>query len=117
MSGEASPERRWHRIEPASKIRPGEVLRFTVAGRELAVGRTPEGRYFAVDDACPHAGGSLAEGLVEGETLICPIHGFAYHVREGRGLDDGAPLGVHPVRLREEEDVLEVELVGEEHSG
>ena len=117
MSGGGSGNRRWHRIEPASKIRPGEVLRFTVAGHELAVGRTREGRYFAVDDACPHAGGSLAEGLVEGETLICPIHGFAYHVREGRGLDDDAPLRVHPVRLREQEDVLEVELGADEGSG
>lgn len=100
----------WHTIEPASRIRPGEVLRFTVAGRNLAVGRTPRGDYFAVDDACPHAGGSLAEGLVEGETLICPIHGFAYHVREGRGLDDGAPLRTWPVRLREADDVLEIRI-------
>jgi nitrite reductase (NADH) small subunit len=99
----------WHTIQPASRIRPGEVLRFTIAGRALAVGRTPAGDYFAVDDACPHAGGSLAEGLVEGETLICPIHGFAYHVREGRGLDDGAPLRTWTVRLRED-DVLEVQL-------
>ncbi|MDX1648707.1 MAG: Rieske (2Fe-2S) protein [Myxococcota bacterium] len=102
----------WHTLEPASRIRAGEVLRFPVAGRLLAVGRTREGDYFAVDDACPHAGGSLAEGLVEGEALICPIHGFAYHVREGRGLDDGAPLRTYPVRLREADDVLEIRIEG-----
>jgi len=98
----------WHTLEPASRIRPGEVLRFTIAGHDLAVGRTPDGDYFAVADACPHAGGSLAEGLVDGTQLVCPLHGYAYDVREGRGLDDGAPLRVYPVRLRAGEDVLEV---------
>jgi nitrite reductase (NADH) small subunit len=97
----------WHTLSPASRICEGAVLPFTVAGRLLAVGRTASG-YFAVDGICPHAGGNLGEGLVERECVICPIHGFAYDVRTGAGLDDGAPLRVHRVEL--DGDTLRIEL-------
>jgi nitrite reductase (NADH) small subunit len=96
-----------HRISPASRIREGQVLCFTVAGRRLAVGRTARG-YFALDDRCPHAGGSLGEGLLDGEALVCPIHGYAYDVVTGEGLDDGAEVRVHPCEL--EGDVLRIQL-------
>ena len=99
-----------HTIHPASRIRVGEVLCFEVAGRRLAVGRTERG-YFALDDFCPHAGGSLGEGQLEGETVLCPIHGYAYDVVTGEGLDDGAAVRVHPCTL--DGDTLRIELVSE----
>ena len=98
---------RWHTLSPASRIREGQVLAFTIAGRLLAVGRSATG-YFAVDASCPHAGGNLGEGEVENECVICPVHGFAYNVRSGCGLDDGSRLRVHRVEL--DGDVLRVEL-------
>ena len=97
----------WHTISPASKIREGRVLAFSVAGRLLAVGRTATG-YFAVDALCPHAGGNLGDGEVEHECVICPIHGYAYDVRSGVGVDDGSRVRVHRVELAG--DVLRVEL-------
>ena len=97
----------WHTISPASSIREGQVLAFTVAGRLLAVGRTASG-YFAVDGICPHAGGSLGEGEIENECVICPVHGYAYDVRSGAGTDDGASVRVHKIEL--DGDVLRVEL-------
>jgi nitrite reductase (NADH) small subunit len=97
----------WHTLSPASKIREGQVLGFTIAGRLIAVGRTATG-YFAVDGICPHAGGSLGEGDVENECVICPVHGFAYDVRSGDGKDDGARLRVH--RIERDGDVLKIEL-------
>jgi nitrite reductase (NADH) small subunit len=93
----------WHSIEPVSRIPEGRVLPFTVGGRLLAVGRTSQG-LFAVDGVCPHAGGSLGEGEIDGECVICPIHGFAYDVRSGRGLDDDARVRVYETKL--EGDVL-----------
>jgi nitrite reductase (NADH) small subunit len=103
----------WHTLEPASRIRVGQVLSFRVAGRLLAVGRSAAG-YFALDAVCPHAGGDLGEGEVEGECVICPLHGFAYDVRSGEGLDDGGRVRVHATRLRG--DMLEIELPEEHNS-
>ena len=101
----------WHTLSPASRIRAGQVLSFTVAGRRLAVGRTARG-CFAMDDRCPHAGGSLGEGMLDGEALVCPIHGHAYDVTTGEGLDDGAEVRVHPCVL--EGDVLRIQIGDEE---
>lgn len=97
----------WHTIEPASRIRLGQVLAFTLAGRLLAIGRTEAG-YFALDGVCPHAGGSLGEGEIAGACVICPVHGYAYDVRSGEGSDDGARVRVHRVELSG--DVLKIEL-------
>jgi nitrite reductase (NADH) small subunit len=97
----------WHTIAPASRLRVGRVLPFTVAGRLLAVGRTADG-YFALDGICPHAGGNLGEGEIDGDCLICPIHGFAYELRTGHGRDDAATVRVHRVEL--DGDTLKIEL-------
>ena len=101
----------WHTISPASRIREGQLLCFEVAGRRLVVGRSPRG-YFALDDTCPHAAGSLSEGMLDGSAVICPIHGYAYDVVTGEGLDDGAEVRVHPCVL--EGDVLRIQLPEDE---
>lgn len=97
----------WHTLEPASKLRQGEIRTFKIGARWLAIGRTAEG-YFAIDDLCPHAGGSLGEGMLDGECVVCPIHGYSYHVRTGEGMDDGEEVAVHEVQL--DGDVLRVNL-------
>jgi nitrite reductase (NADH) small subunit len=97
----------WHTVSPASRIREGELRCFEIAGRRLVVGRTARG-YFALADTCPHAGGSLSEGLLDGEAVVCPIHGYAYDVTTGEGLDDGAEVRVHPCVL--EGDVLRIQI-------
>ncbi|MBW2241322.1 MAG: Rieske (2Fe-2S) protein [Deltaproteobacteria bacterium] len=101
----------WHSLEPASKLREGEVKTFRMGGRYLAIGRTADG-YFAMDDLCPHAGGSLGEGMLDDECVLCPIHGYAYHVRTGEGLDDGNEVQVYQVELQG--DLLRVNLHDEE---
>lgn len=101
----------WHTVSPASRLREGQLLCVTLAGRRVAVGRSERG-YFAVDDDCPHAGGSLAEGHLEKGCVICPIHGYAYDLVTGEGLDDGAELRVHPCVL--EGDVLRIQIEEDE---
>jgi len=97
----------WHTLSPASRIRVGQVLPFTIAGRLLAVGRTESG-YFAIDGICPHAGANLGEGEVERDCVICPVHGYAYDVRSGESHDDSGRVRVHRVAL--EGDLLKIEL-------
>ena len=42
---------------------------------------------FAIDDCCPHAGGSLGRGACEGGIVVCPLHGFRVDVRTGKSPD------------------------------
>lgn len=43
-----------------------------------------EGEMFAIEDACNHAGASLAEGWIEGECVVCPMHAYVFELRTGR---------------------------------
>lgn len=88
---------RWHRVGAAADFEEGRVREVRVGERRLAVGRSG-GSLFCVDESCPHAGGSLAAGTVEGGALVCPVHGFAYDVRSGSCEDDAAPVAVFAVR-------------------
>ncbi len=60
----------------AGEIPLGEGRNFEVAGEKIAVLRNRAGEVFAVQAACPHKGGPLADGLVGGSTLICPLHSW-----------------------------------------
>jgi len=45
----------------------------TVAGRRIAIFNTPSG-VRALEDACPHRGGPLSDGLVGDGCVVCPLH-------------------------------------------
>jgi nitrite reductase (NADH) small subunit len=78
----------------------GEGRVFDVGGREVAVFRCRSGEVHATGATCPHQGGPLADGLVGGESVICPLHGFVFDLRTGeaRGRACGR-LEVHRVTV------------------
>jgi 3-phenylpropionate/trans-cinnamate dioxygenase ferredoxin subunit len=43
-----------------------------------------EGEVFAIEDACNHAGASLAEGSLEGRSVVCPMHGYVFELATGK---------------------------------
>lgn len=54
-----------------------------VGDQRIVLARTPDG-YTAFDDACTHAGGSLAGGTMICGTVQCPWHGSQFDTRNGR---------------------------------
>jgi nitrite reductase/ring-hydroxylating ferredoxin subunit len=70
---------------------PAEAgYRVEVAGRELALFRvtSPQGpTIVAIDNTCPHAGGSLAEGTLTGDVVTCPLHGWQFNTCNGCRVD------------------------------
>ncbi|NLX20250.1 MAG: Rieske (2Fe-2S) protein [Phycisphaerae bacterium] len=72
----------WTYICDAADLPPGAVLRVRIAdGWYAACNRG--GTFHVVDNRCPHADGSLARGRVEGNCLICPVHGWPWDLRTG----------------------------------
>lgn len=67
----------------------GRGLRVCKAGHDLAVFRVGDS-VFAIDDSCPHAGGSLANGQLNGTRVRCPVHGLMFELDPRRS--PGPPM-------------------------
>lgn len=98
----------------AEALREGRPLRVEIDGHELALYRVGE-TFYASDDDCPHAHGPLSEGDQEGDSVICPLHGWAFDLRSGRCTNiECARLRVYP--CRQVGEALYVALDGSESS-
>jgi nitrite reductase (NADH) small subunit len=88
---------------------PGEAKEFDCEGRTICVANL-NGEVSALDNVCPHRGGPLGQGVIEGGKLVCPWHGWQFDPRSGavsHAPDQKVPT--YPLRV-EGEDVL-VEIV------
>ena len=70
------------RVLDATALAPGETALVTVDGRDVALFRRGE-EILAIGNECPHQGGSLGDGMVEGDIAICPLHGWEFDLRSG----------------------------------
>jgi nitrite reductase (NADH) small subunit len=82
-----------------STIPPGEGRNFDARGTRVAVFRTRAGGVFAVQAECPHRGGPLADGLLGGTNLICPLHAWRFDVSSGDALFGDCGIKTYPVRV------------------
>lgn len=98
-----------HPILQSDEVGPGTVRPVTVDGRTLAVGRDESGELFAFDNMCAHQGGPLGQGWVDGDVLVCPLHGWRYRIADGScTMLPALRIPKHPIR--EERGVVVVEL-------
>lgn len=74
-----------HSDEPAEGA--GRLVR--VDGVEVAVFRC-QGRLYALQNRCPHEGGELSAGALDGDEVVCPLHGYRFNVRTGACSTDPA---------------------------
>ena len=56
---------------------------FQIGGRLVAVFKSRDGSVFAMDGTCPHKGGPLADGMVVGRQVVCPLHAYRYEAHTG----------------------------------
>jgi len=66
----------------------------------VAVFRTAADEVFALDNACPHKSGPLAEGIVHGRAVTCPLHNWVISLETGmvQGPDEGQ-VATYPARV------------------
>lgn len=89
-------------------LKDGEGKSVVVAGRILALFRDGD-RVFALDDACPHMGFSLAGGHVEDGTVTCPLHAWCFRLADGTWLSSPrVRVPCHTVRVEGTEVQVEV---------
>jgi nitrite reductase/ring-hydroxylating ferredoxin subunit len=73
------------KVASVSEIAPGGARLVNIKGKEIALFNI-EGSFFALDNACTHEEGPLAEGDIEGYEVTCPWHGAKFDIRTGEVL-------------------------------
>lgn len=69
---------------------------------DIAIFRTMDDQVFALDDKCPHKGGPLSQGIIQGDSVTCPLHNWVISLKTGeaQGADQGCTRTI-AVRLQE----------------
>jgi len=70
------------KVADASDLKPGQGELVEVDGQPIALFNV-NGAFYALGAVCPHEGGPLQDGDLEGDTVICPWHGYDYNLRTG----------------------------------
>lgn len=92
----------------AGDVPEGEMRAFEVEGRRVSVAKVG-GALHAFDDLCTHQLCSLAEGDLDGSTVMCPCHGSEFDVTTGAVLNPPAVEPVRTFQVRLEGDALQIE--------
>ena len=90
-------------------LAPGQVKAVAANGRQIVLCNVA-GRFYALADECPHAGGLLSEGELVGQSIVCPLHGAAFDVATGAVLEPPADEGVAGYAVRVVGGAIEVEI-------
>ena len=100
-------DEKYYRIAKVADLPEGERLFFELEGKPIVLFLL-KGEYLAIADECSHDQGSIGEGELDGEEIICPRHGARFDLRTGKVLSFPAvkDIEVYPVRVKD--DYLEV---------
>lgn len=66
-----------------SDIEEEDVYRFDHQGKTFAIYHGPDGGFYATDGYCTHEKAHLADGIVDGFEIECPLHFGAFDYRTG----------------------------------
>jgi nitrite reductase (NADH) small subunit len=91
-----------------SQIPRGQGRQFDIGGRLIAVFHLRDGGVHATQAACPHRGGPLADGIIGGSTVICPLHQKKFDVTTGqeRTATGECALVTFPARVTEQAEIV-----------
>ncbi len=65
-------------------VATGQIVAARDGARPVAVARLTSGKLVVVEDVCPHDGGRISDGFVDGELLVCARHGWELRPCNGR---------------------------------
>jgi nitrite reductase/ring-hydroxylating ferredoxin subunit len=94
-------------VAQLSELPPGALRYAEVDGLPIALANIG-GTIYAFGDACRHEGGPLSAGVLIGETVTCPWHGWTYNVRTGRAIVPPVGIRIPVYEVIVEGDTLSV---------
>jgi 3-phenylpropionate/trans-cinnamate dioxygenase ferredoxin subunit len=73
---------KWVEVVTAGELKQGEMKSFNVSDKEILIARVGDS-YYAADNRCPHLGGKLSNGNLNGTIVTCPLHGSQFDLTNG----------------------------------
>ena len=99
----------WVRVTTVENVplREGRAVR--VGEDEIAIFNLGD-RFVACENACPHRGGPLADGIVSGNSVVCPLHAYKVCLDIGNVVKPEVCVKVDTFPVRVENGVILVAL-------
>jgi 3-phenylpropionate/trans-cinnamate dioxygenase ferredoxin subunit len=110
-------------VGTAGELADGTMKEVTVNGQEVLLARVGN-IYYAAAGRCPHMGGHLSPGKLEGTVVTCPLHGSQFDLTDGRVvrwlkgsgllskagrvLKSPAPLTIYRVEVKDGKVMVEI---------
>lgn len=77
----------------------------------VAVFRTAGNEIFALDNACPHKNGPLADGIVHGKAVTCPLHNWVISLETGEAQGEDGKVATYPAKVTEGRILLDADFL------
>ena len=109
-------DKKWFRVTPCDNIPAREGRLVEIANRQVAIFNLGD-RFLAVENRCPHRGGPLADGIVSGSNVVCPLHAWKFDLATGASVnhpESNLCLTTFPVRVEDGIISIEIPLTSEE---
>ena len=106
-----------------SELEDGTMKEVLAQGREILLARVAD-KYYAADNRCPHMGGKLSQGKLEGTVVTCPRHGSQFDLGDGqvvrwlkgtglvsmvgKALKSPRPLAIYNVKVEDDRVLIEI---------
>lgn len=98
-----------HRVGSVGDIEEGSGIAVDVFDRRIAI-FLYRGRYYALDETCPHRGAPLHEGCIEAGVVVCPWHQWQFSLEDGCSpVNPLSRVGCYAVRAEGNDLILSVE--------
>ena len=99
----------WYAILESNEVRKGKPIGVTRMGEKMVVWRDTRGTVTIMSDKCPHRGVQLSVGVLNGDCIQCPFHGFEFDTSgactlvpaNGRNAEPPKAMKVHTYPTRE----------------
>lgn len=91
------------------EIPPGKAKKVQADRHSIAL-FNHQGSYYAIQNSCPHQNGDLSEGYIRNEQLYCPLHHWAFNIKDGTyAFNPGLSLKIFPVKIQDEKIYIIIE--------
>ena len=108
-ASESRETSRFVKAAETDKVTPGNGVAVRLEGHFIGI-HNVDGKYYAIDNTCPHVGGVLHAGKQEGGVIVCPIHEWKFDVKTGKCIWPGeCDLATYPLKVREGDILVDLD--------